>query len=195
MSLNSYKTKYMTITTRQKRQNISSRMPLYIGNEKIVEVATHKVLGVTIDNNLSWTNHVNELTKHVPQKLYQLAKIKHFLNANARKQFVYAHIQPIIDYASTLWDPASANTLKPLVSIHKRALKLTLLKSTSLTTHDYKLLDVLPQKLKLEFNKGIIMHKIVSGYALSNLKLNFHSNQKRHSHKLVVPRPRLDLMS
>ena len=36
MSLNSYKTKYMTITTRQKRQNISSRMPLYTGNAKIV---------------------------------------------------------------------------------------------------------------------------------------------------------------
>ena len=193
MSLNSYKTKYMTITTRQKRQNISSRMPLYIGNEKIVEVATHKVLGVTIDNNLSWTNHVTELTKRVSQKLYQLAKIKHFLNAHARKLFFHAHIQPIIDYASTLWDSASANTLKPLVSIHKRALKLTLLKSTSLTAHDYKPLDVLPLKLKLEFNKGIIMHKIVFGYAPSNLKLNFHSNQNRHSHKLVVPRPRLDL--
>ena len=104
----------MTITTRQKRQNISSRMPLYIGNEKIVEVATHKVLGVTIDNNLSWTNHVlqvyticlgvNELTKRVSQKLYQLAKIIHFLNAHARKLFFHAHIQPIIDYASTLWD-------------------------------------------------------------------------------------------
>ena len=37
------------------------------------------------------------------------------------------------------------------------------------------------------------MHKIVFGYAPSNLKLNFHSNQKKHSHKLVVPRPRLDL--
>ena len=179
MSLNSYKTKYMTITTRQKRQNISSRMPLYIGNEKIVEVATHKVLGVTI-NNLSWTNHVNELTERVSQKLYQLLKIKHFLNAHARKLFFHAHIQPIIDCASTLRDSASVNTLKPLVSIHKQALKLTLLKSTSLTAHDYKLLAVLPVKLKLEFNKGIIIHKIVSGYAPSNLKLNFHSNQNRH---------------
>ena len=185
MSLNSYKTKYMTITTRQKRQNISSRMPLYIGNEKIVEVATHKVLGVTIDNNLSWTNHVNELTKRVSQKLYQLAKIKHFLNAHARKLFFHAHIQPIIDYASTLWDSASANTLKPLVSIHKRALKLTLLKSTSLTAHDYKLLDVLPLKLKLEYNKGINMHKIVTGYSPTTLKFNFHSNQNRHLHKII----------
>ena len=62
-----------------------------------------------------------------------------------------------------------------------------------LVAHDYKLLDVLPLKLKLEFNKGIIMHKILFGYAPSNLKLNFVSNQNRHSHKLVVPRPRLDL--
>ena len=78
--------------------------------------------------------------------------------------FFHAHIQPNIDYASTLWDSARANTLKPLVNnIHKRALKLTLLKSTSLTANDYKLLDVLLLKLKLEFNKGIIIHKIVSG--------------------------------
>ena len=82
--------------------------------------------------------------------------------------------------------------LKLFVSIHKRALKLTLLKSTSFTAHDYKRLDVLPLKLKLEFNKGIIMYKTVSGYAPSNLNLNFHSNQNRHSQKLIVPRPRLD---
>ena len=129
----------MTITTRQKRQNISSRMPLYIGNEKIDEVATRKVLGVTVDNNFSWTNHVNELTKRVSQKPYQLAKIKHFLNAHARKLFFHAYIQPIIDYASTHWGFASAHRLIPLVSIHKRVLKLTLLKSTSLIAHDYKL--------------------------------------------------------
>lgn len=90
--------------------------------------------------------------------------------------------------------PASANTLKPLTTIHKRALKLTLLKSTTLTTHDYKVLDVLSLKLTLEFNKGFVMHKTVTGYAPSTLKFNFHSKQKRHSHKrIVVPRPRLNL--
>ena len=38
------------------------------------------------------------------------------------------------------------------------------------------------------------MHKIVTGYAPSALKYNFHSSQSRHSHKLIVPRPRLDLL-
>jgi len=37
----------MTIATREKCQNISSCMPFYTGNEKIDEVATRIVLGVT----------------------------------------------------------------------------------------------------------------------------------------------------
>ena len=37
------------------------------------------------------------------------------------------------------------------------------------------------------------MHNIVTGYAPSTLKFNFRSNKNRHSHKLIVPRPRLDL--
>ena len=99
----------MYITTRQKRQNMSSSLPqIYIGNEKIDEVAAHRVLGVNIDNNQSCANHVNDLTKRISQKLYQLAKIKHFLNACARKQFFHAHIQSITEYASTLWDSTSA---------------------------------------------------------------------------------------
>ena len=83
MSLNSYKTTTttVTITTRQKRQNIYSCMPLYIGNKKIDEVTTQSS-GIYIDNNLCWTNYVNELTRSVSQKLYQLWKIKHFLNAH-----------------------------------------------------------------------------------------------------------------
>lgn len=98
----------MTITTSLKRQNISSSTPLkhtllfIIENDKFYETTTHKVLGVTIENNVSWTNHVNELTKRVSQKLYQLSKIKTILYAHARRAFFHAYIQSIIDYAYTL---------------------------------------------------------------------------------------------
>ena len=74
----------------------------FMGHGKSDEVATDKVLWVTVDNNLSLTNHVNELTKSIYQKLDQLSNIKHFLNVHARKQFFHAHTQSTIDYASTL---------------------------------------------------------------------------------------------
>ena len=166
---------------------------LYWKWTQIDEVAADKVLGVFIDNNLSWTNHVNDLTKRISQKLYQLSKIEHFLNADARKQFFHVHIQSIIDYASTLWDSAGANTLKPFSSIHRRSRKLIPLKSTTFTAHDCKSLDILPLKSKLEYSKGMIMHKILTCSASSTLIANFCTNQNRHSHKVIAPLPRLDL--
>ena len=115
-----------------------------------------------------------------------------FSNCSHSNFFYHSHIQPIIDYASTLWSSAGTNTLKPLASIHKRAVKLTLLKSTSLAAHGYKVLDVLPLKLKLEFNKDTIMRKS-NWLCTLNSKIQLHSIQNRYSHKLIVPRPRLYL--
>ena len=64
MALHPDKTKFMLITTRQKRQNIVSHFhPLTVQGIIIEEVQKHRVLGVIIDNNLSWTPYVKSLCK------------------------------------------------------------------------------------------------------------------------------------
>ena len=162
LAIHPQKTKFMLIATRQKRQNIKLTLPsIYINNNVLEEVSNHKLLGVIIDNNLTWSSHVNRLSKSLASKVYQLNKIKHFLNLQARKMFYYSFIQSAIDYSSTLWDLSSANSLKPLTSIHKRAVKVTANKSISLTSSDYKTFNILPLNSKLLFNKGMLMHKIL----------------------------------
>ena len=166
MALHPDKTKFMLITTRQKRQNIVSYFhPLTVQGITIEEVQKHRVLGVTIDNNLSWTPHVNSLCKKISIKTFQLSKIKHFINFHARKFFSHAHIQSLIDYGSTLSDSASKNSLKPLHSLYKRSLKLILLKRSSLDQDNFNLLNILPLHAKLKYDKGIYMQKIMSGNA------------------------------
>ena len=185
MSLNQSKTKYMILTTRQKRQLLHSPSAhLFVGNQQITEVSDHKVLGVTIDNNLTWGPHIRDL-----------CKIKHFLNFHARKTFFQAHIQSGIDYASTLWDSASDSLQKPLKSLHRRAIKIVLLKRTSLTHKDYKAAQILPLSSRLMSNKGRFVHKIVSGRAPMYLstKLLINQSSRNSSRKLNVPIPRRDL--
>ena len=99
--------------------------------------------------SLFWSNHVTALCKSISKKNCQLSKIKHFLNLHARKLFLHAHIQSIIDYGSTLRDLASANTLKPLANLHKRALKAILPKNTTITISDNNFLSILPLKERL----------------------------------------------
>ena len=56
MALHPDKTKFMLITTRQKRQNaISYFHPLTVKGNVIEEVLYHRMFGVIFDNNLSWT--------------------------------------------------------------------------------------------------------------------------------------------
>ena len=133
--------------------------------------------------------------KTTAKKVYQSAKIKHFLNFHARKMFFQAHIQSGIDYASTLWDSANDSLKKPLKSLHRRAIKIVLLKRTSLTDKDYKAAQILPLSSRLMSNKGRFVHKILSGRAPMYLstKLFINQSSRNSSRKLNVPIPRIDL--
>ena len=196
MSLNLSKTKYMILTTRQKRQLLHSPSAhLSVGNQQTTEVSDHKVLGVTIDNNLTWGPHIRDLCKTTAKNVYQSANIKHFLNFHARKTFFQAHIQSGIDYASTVWDSASDSLQKPLKSLHRRAIKLALLKRTSLTDKDYKAAQILLLSSRLMSNKACFQHKIVWGRAPMYLstKLLINQSSRNSSRKLNVPIPRIDL--
>ena len=112
------------------------------------------------------------------KKVYQSAKVKHFLNFHARKTFFQAHIQSGIDYASTLWDSASDSLQKPLKSLHRRAIKIVLLKRTSLTDKEYKAAQILPLSSRLMSNKARFVHKIVSGRAQMYLSTKLLINSK-----------------
>ena len=79
MAFNAQKTKCMYLSARQKRQKLSaSFQPLFIGKQTIEEVHSHKILGVIIDRDLSWSNHISFLEKRLAVKISQLAKVKHF---------------------------------------------------------------------------------------------------------------------
>ena len=70
------------------------------------------------------------------------------------------------------WDSASDALQKPLRSLHRRAIKIVLLKRTSLTNKDYKTAQVLPLSSRLMSNKVRFEHKIVSGRAPIYLSTN-----------------------
>ena len=69
-------------------------------------------------------------------------------------------------------------------SLHKSALKAILLKSTTLTISkkhnskisDYSFLSILPLKERLNYNKGVLIHKIMSGKIPSSLRAKLSLN-------------------
>ena len=194
MALHPQKSKFMLVTTRQKRQNIKSKLTdLKVNGKVLEEVNSYKLLGLNIDNNLSWSHHVSTLSKKLSKKVFQLNRIKHFLDHHTRKLFFSAYIQPDIDYASTCWDLASKSCLKPLESLYRRSIKLIPLKSSSLLNEDYKKLNILPLNLRFRFNKGVFMYKVMKNLAPPYLYEKFPVKNIRGKSIIFTPRPRTDL--
>ena len=114
MVLNSAKTKVMLITTYQKRQRLSrEELVLKFNTDSLSMITTDKILGVYINNNLTWSDHIKHLTKKISSNIWLLSKIKKFLSQAHRVQFYKSYIQPHIDFCSIVWGSSSeANKLK-----------------------------------------------------------------------------------
>ena len=90
------------------------------------DIHSQKALRVLTDNSPSWALHVNTSRKKTSTEVFQIYRIKHFVNFQTKELFFTAQIESLINYASTLWDSATKNTLTPLHSLHRQALKLIL---------------------------------------------------------------------
>ena len=60
---------------------------MFSDNETLDTVSNDKILGVFVDNNLTWSDHINHLTKKISSSIWLLSKIKKFLSQDHRVQF------------------------------------------------------------------------------------------------------------
>ena len=72
-------------------------------NETIKSSKSVKLLGVTIDNNLNFTEHVSYLCKKGNQKLHALARISTFLCLEQRKLIMKTFIESQFNYCPLVW--------------------------------------------------------------------------------------------
>ena len=81
MLLNTEKTKVMLITTLQKRLHLHDNiLNLTFNNDTLKNVDNDKVLGVHIDNNLTWSIHIQFIVKKISSNLWLLSKLIEYLS-------------------------------------------------------------------------------------------------------------------
>ena len=83
-----------------------------------------KFLGVFIDNKLSWKNHISHVCNKVSKSIGTLYRIRDNLNSACKKLIYYSIIYPYLQYCISIWGAACATTLKPLVVLQKRAIRI-----------------------------------------------------------------------
>ena len=117
LSLNIDKTNFIIFHPRQKAVN--HKVILHINGQKLEQVKCIRYLGVYIDCNLTWKNHIQYISKKIKRSVGILSKIRHYVPLAILSQLYYTLIFPYLSYAATTWGNTYLTTLKPL-TIHQK---------------------------------------------------------------------------
>ena len=123
LTLNAKKTKavlFGTPTMLSRAANLS----LFHGGEGIEQVSAFKYLGITLDENLSFNEHLSETAKKISSRIGVLGRVRKFLTIKYRVMLYNTLILPFFDYASTTWSNTHARYTDPLVSLQGRAARM-----------------------------------------------------------------------
>ena len=86
--------------------------------EKVV-----KLLGITIDENLSFSIHTEEICKKAGRQLSALRRLSFYLDSKAKLAFFRAFILSHFQYRSVVWYHCSAPNARCMEKIQERAVK------------------------------------------------------------------------
>ena len=86
LSLNVAKTEFMLIGSRQKLKTLDNNIAIKVNDSEIRTVETVKSLGLNIDNNLTWSVHIKEISKKRATAIGALKRIKPYVTTNVAIQ-------------------------------------------------------------------------------------------------------------
>ena len=91
------KTKTLLVTGKRLEKKVPDKaLKIACNGSEIEQVTSQKLLGVTLDSHLNFTEHIDELCKKVAQRIAVLKKIKRNFPLAERKPFFHALIKPVM---------------------------------------------------------------------------------------------------
>ena len=124
LSLNVAKTKLMIIGSRQRPSAQCDDVEIRIDDQIIKRVDKTKSLGLTIDAQLSWGKHVEEICKKVSSAIGTLKRVRPFISKEIAIQIYNALIMPYFDYCSPVWDCLSGYLSDKLQNLQNRVARV-----------------------------------------------------------------------
>ena len=193
LKINASKTSLMIFKPKNKKiqDNI---IKLYINDAEVTKVQSTKFLGVIIDENLSWKEHVDDITKKISKFIGILNRLKSDLPLRILVNLYNTMILPYLNYCNVVWGNCAIYLIQQLFRLQKRAIRT--ITNSSYLAHTHKLflkLKILKISDLHTFQTALFMfsyHRnllpnIFNNYFISNRNVNKYLT--RNADKLYIP--------
>ena len=156
-----------------------------VGNQVIESSKTVNLLGITIDNRLTLTDHISKMCNKASAKLHALARISNLMKPNKLKILMKAFFESQFSYCPLLWMFHSRALNNRINRLHERALRLVykephltfqelLDKDNSFTIHHRNVQKLATEIYKIINNESPVIMKEV--FPVANNPYNLRNN-------------------
>jgi hypothetical protein len=122
LSLNSAKTSYM-LYNNPKINKLKFDFNIKFNNAPLTCSSSVEFLGVIIDENLSFKDHIIKVKKKLSISLFVLAKIRDNISLSIAVQLYYSLFESHLTYCNLLWGNSFTTYLHPLQVLQDKYLK------------------------------------------------------------------------
>ena len=84
-----------------------------------------KYLGVTIQSNLSWKPHINNITKRANSTLCFFRRNLRKCPSKIKEQAYRTYVRPTLEYTSSVWDSSIEDQVTQIEKVQRRAARFT----------------------------------------------------------------------
>ena len=163
---------------------------LHIGNEPIERVNVFKLLRVSVQNNLKWNAHVEEITRKANKRLFHVRECrKAKLPVEIGIITYQSKIRPILEYASPVWAGLPNYLCDEIERVQSRSLRILGLEKDYLKPLYEEATSRVVESILNDPNhpcRSALPKLINNRYNLKNVdrncKISFFSGTERHKH-------------
>ena len=156
---------------------------LNVGTNVLKYKPNKKYLGLILDNNLSWENHIKELNKKLVKYTGIFSKIRHCLPIACRKIVYKSFVSSRLNYGSEIYVNTTKKCIQPLIVTQNKLIRIMQFKSIRTPINClYKEFGVLKLKDLHNYNICCIVHKFIHKPELLPEAVNdiFRKNEQIH---------------
>ena len=105
-------------------QKVMNDVDIKIDDCSLTQVHSSKFLGVIIDDRLTWKDHITYVSKKVSKGIGIIRKARRYLKNETLLSLYYSFVYPYLTYCNQIWGNLSSYSLKRLIVLQKRVVRI-----------------------------------------------------------------------
>ena len=178
LTINEKKTEFLIFTRKKEKPQVT----IFFNNKQITQTQEVQYLGLTIQENLKWDKHVEQLINKNAKTIAAVRKVRNIIPIFLRKSIYNSLYKSNASYMMNVWSDTSQINITKLQRQQNRVLKtLHSLDRLTPTLDLHSITDELTVEQQIKLNRLLLVYKIQQRQIKTDIKLQTAEDTHQHN--------------